>query len=198
MLCIQLKGTDLCADFSFFAVLALLFLTGADGRVGTALLCCALHEAGHLLAMAHLRLRPKGIVLYGGGIKIVPARTALPAQEAAILAAGPLANLAAAAVCHIAGLSFPAAVNLALAAFNLLPFRHFDGGRLLRITAGDKAADAVSLLLTVSALTSALLLIPEASPPLSLTAALVFVAAAGMDETVKWVIKNTSDRSKGY
>lgn len=88
------------------------------------------HEAGHLLALAILRVRVHKLRLTCSGAVLVtePMRYS---REIVAAAAGPAVN---AALLVIFARSDPmiAFVNLLLLAYNLLPFYPLDGGRILR------------------------------------------------------------------
>ena len=102
---IKIKNTTYGVSFSFFFVVALVSVcsgTQADMLFVT-LMCCALHELGHLTS--------------GGG--------------------------------------FFCQVNFLLGALNLLPFRYFDGGRILALLANGKVCEffrAVFILLSAAAM----------------------------------------------
>ena len=123
--------------FGFFAVLMLyLYIGGRTGAlVEAALVCCLLHELGHLTAMFLFGCLPRRVSFYAGGIRITPrgmnrlSRTA----GAVILSAGCLVNLLLAGASWLAGLEGIVRINLGLAAFNLLPLPWLDGGRLLAL-----------------------------------------------------------------
>lgn len=142
MLKLTLRGVDISLSFSFFAIIALAAACDA-GAVMISLLCCMMHEAGHLLAMLRFGAKPKGICFYGGGIKITASPLQMStAREAAVLLAGCAVNACAFAVCFAAGrgMSEFAAANLLLCAFNLLPFRRLDGGKLSELMTGSSRA----------------------------------------------------------
>lgn len=142
MLSFSLKGVNVCLSFSFFAIIAL--AAACDARaVVISLMCCMMHEAGHLLAMLRFGKLPQKICFYGGGIKITAAPLQLgSAKEAAVLIAGCAVNACAFAVCFMAGngMSEFAAANLLLCVFNLLPFHKLDGGRLSELMTGVSRA----------------------------------------------------------
>ena len=165
--------------FGFFAVVLFSFFAGQADSLGViaALVCCVLHEMGHLAVMCLLSSPPDKICFYAGGIKIVPRRavTDSRAVTAAVLSAGCTVNFFLAAVSRAVGLNELFEINLALGAFNLLPFSYFDGGRILEMYAPDgmrKVCAAVCAVL----LTAAMLLTGGVSP--AVIAVLAFVAVS--------------------
>lgn len=127
-------------QFSLAAAVYLTFWLYYDRSGGAMYSICAaaFHECGHLLALCLLRDTPERICFGIFGIRIERAPTVrlTYAQEQLVSAAGPAANLLLAAVlrpmCILrAPLRRAVYVNLALAAFNLLPIRPLDGGELL-------------------------------------------------------------------
>ncbi len=123
--------------FGFFAVLMLyLYIGGRTGAcVEAALVCCLLHELGHLSAMLLFGCPPRRMSFYAGGIRISTRRINRLGRgaRAAILSAGCAVNLVFAAVSYLSGFYWLAKINLALAAFNLLPLPQLDGGRLISL-----------------------------------------------------------------
>ena len=110
---------------------ALCLLGWCDLRLcGLFLLALALHEAGHLTALALFRRPVLGLTLGAGGAKIETEALTLR-QEALSAAAGPLVNLLSGALTLRCVPAF-SAVSLGLAAVNLLPLYPLDGGRILR------------------------------------------------------------------
>ena len=144
---IKFKNTYYGVSFSFFLVLALtLICTPAQtDRILTALMCCAFHEIGHLLLMSAFGQKPREIVIYGGGIRITPdsSRLLSSGKDIAILLAGCAVNFLLAAISYCAaGMSFFCEVNIMLGALNMLPFKYFDGGRVLEaIMKNERAHD---------------------------------------------------------
>jgi Zn-dependent protease len=111
--------------------------------------CLVLHELAHALVARRIGIRVRGITLFlFGGVASIDGEPTVPGQEFAMALAGPAVSLflgaAAGVVAWIidtAGSTGPsavlatlAAVNLAVALFNLLPGLPLDGGRLLRST----------------------------------------------------------------
>lgn len=133
MVCFDLFGLRLALDFTapaWFAFLSLYLPPSVLCRTAAA---CLLHECAHLLVLAAtgrkpalLRVSATGLRLEATGTAVMPLRT-----FAAILLAGPLANLLAAVLFSASGMRESASVHLSLCGFNLLPFRSTDGGTLL-------------------------------------------------------------------
>ena len=124
-------------SFTFFAVIAAVTLwNGALGvKIIIAVICCILHELGHIGAMCIFGIPPERVLFYAGGIKISPQRGRLVSkrQDIIILSAGCAVNLAIALIIRLAAgeLNYFACANLFLGVFNLMPVRYFDGGRIL-------------------------------------------------------------------
>ena len=93
------------------------------------LMCCALHELGHLVLMTAFGSSPQEIVVYGGGIRISPDNKQLSKyHELAVLFGGAAVNFALCLLTYLTnGGGFFCQVNFLLGALNLLPFRYFDG-----------------------------------------------------------------------
>ena len=121
------------------------------------LVSCALHELGHLVLMTAFGSSPQEIVVYGGGIRITPDNKQLSKNhDLAVLFGGAAVNFALCLLSYMAnGGGFFCQVNLLLGTLNLLPFRYFDGGRILALLANGKICElfrAVFILLTAAAM----------------------------------------------
>jgi Zn-dependent protease/CBS domain-containing protein len=139
-------------------------------RVGAGLLAAVLfmaslfaHEIAHSVVAKHQGLEVEGITLWLlGGVSRIRGEAARPRAEFAIAIVGPAASLASAALFAIlawaltlvgAGplwvgvIAYLAAINVLLAAFNLIPAAPLDGGRVLKAAIwairGDRASAAV-------------------------------------------------------
>lgn len=151
----------------FLLLLAWLNYLDRSLLVPLALCACAAHELGHIFVIRLLGGRIKGIRLTSIGAELILARPLSYWQEGLSALAGPGTNLLLALTfCRIrSGLTF-AGLNLALAAFNLLPVGRLDGGRALHCTlallAGpgpaDQAGRWLDVLCTAAALAAGLFL----------------------------------------
>lgn len=137
---VRIFGVQLEFTFWFFALLAGAALLNKEALALYFLLPIAVHELGHLLALAVLRIKVRSIGFTAMGVNILreKSETLRPAGEALICAAGILANLLLALMIHLfryptMRMMFLVAANLAVAAFNLLPIGDLDGGQLLRL-----------------------------------------------------------------
>lgn len=149
----EISGIKVKVCFSFFAVVCLTCLLGADsGKMLIMLACCALHECGHLAAMLLCSRKPTELTLYGGGIKLTPCKKLNSfGRDAFILASGCAVNFLLAFVsCLLIGkLTFFAQVNLLLGGFNLIPTGFLDGGRLIGLIFGDSKARIIKTIFAI-------------------------------------------------
>ncbi|MGN1133691.1 MAG: peptidase M50 [Oscillospiraceae bacterium] len=144
MISVEVKNIKLGVSFSFFALTAIMCILGNSSSeiILTILLCSILHESGHLTMMFIFSKPPESIVLYGGGIKITPDNSMIisKSKEIAILSAGCVTNLLTAVIAMITSscISYFVLINIMLAAFNLMPIKYSDGGRMLAEIFDDK------------------------------------------------------------
>ena len=153
---LKIKNTTYGISFSFFFVIALVTICSASQteKLLMTLVSCALHELGHLVLMTAFGSSPQEIVVYGGGIRITPDDKQLSEyHELAVLFGGAAVNFALCLLSYMAnGGGFFCQVNFLLGALNLLPFRYFDGGRILALLADGKFFRAVFILLSAVAM----------------------------------------------
>ena len=172
----------------FVGMAALCLAAGPAWRFGAALAFAALHELGHLAAMAAFRVRPSKICLTAAGMRIErpPGLRVSFTREIAIAFAGPAVSLALAGALRL--LPLPPEffyVNLGFGLFNLLPVRQLDGGRALYFalcrrvseTAANRAVTAASLTCLFLAAAGAALLCLRQGFSLSLAIAVLYLAA---------------------
>lgn len=97
-------------------------------------LTVGVHELGHAAAAIALGLPVRPVVTrHGPGMAVGSDAIRLThAQISLTCAAGPAANLAAAAVCHELGIGLLVLTNVVFAIANLVPLPHSDGLRILR------------------------------------------------------------------
>ena len=122
----------------FLLAAAVFVLADRRGLFLPFLLAAALHEAGHLAALAALRIPVRELELRAGGAIIRAGLRGAP-REAWALAAGPGVNLALAALCRQSRPLF-ALCNLSLGFWNLLPLPERDGWSLWKLARGRRGA----------------------------------------------------------
>lgn len=148
------------------AVLALCFAMESARRIGVALLFAALHELGHLAALAACRAGPRRIRVSAAGVRMEapPGIRLSYAQEIGIALAGPALSLALAGACLLlrtgAGAFWDTAcwINLGFGLFNLLPVRQLDGGRALYAALCARLAEPTARRIVLAASLAALFL----------------------------------------
>lgn len=139
MLRFKLLGVDVQIDFWFVAVVTFFLLTDQTGISVIALICCFLHEFGHLLAFFAVGDTPRALIFELTGIRLVkPLQELTPGKEAVVQAAGSCVNflcfaLFAPTLHAVNGWSVFATAHLLLGIFNLLPLTALDGGKLLEL-----------------------------------------------------------------
>lgn len=188
--CMTVCGLELAVDFTAPALLALLAMTLPKSAFFDLCTAALLHEGAHFFAMLLTKRRPERLRLSAAGMELSlheGVLCPLP-QLAAILLAGSLANAAAAMLFAVKGLPDAAAANLALAMFNLLPYRAADGGTLLEALLESHFLEAkprLPLLVMrlccclATAFLAALLIAARVQNP-ALWAMLLFVTADGL------------------
>jgi Zn-dependent protease/CBS domain-containing protein len=159
----SIAGTAIRIHITFVLLLAFFFVAGlATGSVYDAVntvvfvvlvfACVLAHEFGHILVARAFGVETPDVTLLPiGGVARLARIPEKPSQELLIAIAGPLVNVAIAAVlilltpahlnpAHFAAMESPrvsmidrlAEVNLFLAVFNMIPAFPMDGGRVLR------------------------------------------------------------------
>lgn len=177
----QYAGAPIVIDWSVailaaFLVLDALLRAGLGGlpfaivTLAALLAAVFIHEMAHAIAAVAFRIPNRRIVLTGfGGFVETAWRPALRSQDMAIAAAGPLSNLACAALGFaalrmlapsdpFAAFGAPALpvqlverfaqISLVLGAFNLLPGYPLDGGHILRTALSYRLRDATGRRIT--------------------------------------------------
>ncbi|MBR1749496.1 MAG: hypothetical protein IJ740_01260 [Ruminococcus sp.] len=121
-------------SFSFLALVSLLTALDSDKKAALiiCILCCIVHECGHLLAMLMLGVKPQSITFYGGGILIrrMKGIDSSNFQDIIIYLCGPAANFILSIIFFTLSRDI-CSYSLFCGFFNLLPFSYFDGGRAL-------------------------------------------------------------------
>ncbi len=127
----DLFGVRISFGFGFFAVLAALLSVENGTRFLPAVLACAVHEGGHILAANRLGMAIREIRFSALGIRITGNTAALSHwRRAAVSFAGPAANLLAVLPACLLGREY-ASVQLLLFLFHILPAIPLDGGEAL-------------------------------------------------------------------
>lgn len=127
----RIGKTELTVRFGFFAVLAVVLCLDGGAHALPAVLACAVHEGGHMLAARLCGMRIEAVRFGALGIQMVgDARPLSHLRRAAVSLAGPLANLLFFALL----LPTPracSAVQLLLFLVHILPAVPLDGGMAL-------------------------------------------------------------------
>lgn len=136
----RIGGVEVAVSFWFLAAIALFAVAERGALMLYMLLPIAVHELGHLLVMAALRVRVKAVrcTLLGIDIRRETGHTLSYPAEIAVTLGGVAANALLALSVHLLlfqsmRMRFLVAANIAVAIFNLLPIGDLDGGQLIKL-----------------------------------------------------------------
>ena len=152
--------TTLRINVSFAVAVTLTLIIDESGIGAIALLCCVIHEAGHIICLLILGEKPKKIELSFYGIKLerYPMSGQNTAGELAVYISGPGANIIFSAILFLLSNIFhllreAAVISLCIGIFNLIPCKPLDGGNILYTVlcrnTKQKSADSVCLAVSV-------------------------------------------------
>ena len=136
----KIKNTKITISFTIFALIIILISLNKTEFLYSTIIFAILHEIGHLLALKHFKISIEEfkVSLFGGNIKILNNNKIQYYQNAIISFCGPLVNLFFFVLFYLLNIFLKNkfineiyVINLVLAAFNLLPFYNFDGGKIL-------------------------------------------------------------------
>lgn len=218
----RIAGTEVRIHVTFLLLLA--YFAWAFSKVGgteeaicgvlficALFFCVLLHEFGHITAARRYGIKTPDVTLLPiGGVARLERMPKNPLQEFVVAIAGPLVNVAIAAILYLVLWEFPALglrfelksfgnflpalmkINIMLVLFNMLPAFPMDGGRVLRaiLATGMTYAKATRVAAKVGqtiALVGGLyaFLSPHVSPLLILIAIFVYFGAEGEAEQVE-------------
>lgn len=126
------KGKKIQISVYFALLLTLAFALSPQGYAPVGLMCCLLHEAGHLLCIKAVGCKIKGVAFGVWGMRIDSDLPLSFKKEAVVSLGGPVANILLAVAGLILGDKRFAVSNTAIAVFNLLPIESTDGHNALR------------------------------------------------------------------
>lgn len=152
---VQLKKIKIRISVYFAAVVTFALIFVPDGNALLSLLCCMLHETGHLAAIRFFggSVRSISFGAYGMRIDASHSLKISPLKEAVISLAGPVVNVILLIIGIMTEISGLFRINLCLCIFNLLPVGMTDGQSALKnvlsaITDREKAKAALKIIST--------------------------------------------------
>lgn len=152
-----------CIQVSIFylAVITIVSFLDQTGIAIWGFLSSLIHELGHIIVLYMVGGNSKLLSFELTGIRMTIKQSLSIWKEAIILSAGCIVNFLCCILCMKFGLLNGATVNFCIGAFNLLPGKALDGGRLLTLILNAfmslEKADRLSL--GVSIFTSVILII---------------------------------------
>ncbi len=136
----MIKAGDLYVSLWTGVLLLFCALVGSFRWLMLSYAVLAVHELAHYVVAKRLKIACRGLVIqpFGVTLRLMDNRVSEPFYEVILCAAGPLANLSAAACLYLtcdlanADVHYLFVSNLSIAAVNLLPILPLDGGRILK------------------------------------------------------------------
>ncbi len=130
--------TSVKINVSFAAVVTLMLILDESGLCALGLLCCVIHEFGHIICLLIMGEHPKLIELSFYGIKLERRQMSSMKNfgEIIVYASGPAANMMFSATLFLLsgaaqGMQTAAIISLGVGLFNLIPCRPLDGGNII-------------------------------------------------------------------
>ena len=154
-------GTSFGINVSFAIAVTLTLIIDESGVGAIALLCCILHEAGHIICLLILGEKPKKIELSFYGIKLerLPMSSQSTSGDLAVYMSGPAVNFMFSAVMFLLSeifesLRVAAVISLCVGIFNLIPCKPLDGGNIVYTVlcrnTKQETAERICLVITVA------------------------------------------------
>lgn len=185
-----IKTTRVDVGFPFAASAAVILMFDKSGTALLIFLCCALHEAGHILLLSLCDSPPDAIVLGVFGMRIERGEVCLDYRREAVCAlAGPAANF----IVSLVALPFAwrysdalklAALSAGIGVFNLLPVEPMDGAEALRSLlmlkydehTADRAVDIFAAVLLVPMTVCGIILLVKTGNNFTLLCVCVYIS----------------------
>lgn len=137
MLCFKIGGVPVTVSFWFVAIISVYLATDSSYFSVISILCCVLHELGHIIAFIWAKTPPLKLSLELTGMRIVaPSEKLDVLKEIVVQSAGIITNILLAIPTMQSSnelWQFFAMANLVIAGFNLLPLKSLDGGKLVAL-----------------------------------------------------------------
>ncbi len=179
-------------NVSFAVAVTLTLIIDESGVGAIALLCCIIHEAGHIICLLILGEKPRKIELSFYGIKLerFPMAGQSTAGDLAVYISGSVANLIFSALIFALSsftdsLRFAATISLCIGLFNMIPCKPLDGGNILftllcrnvRRKIAGKICFVVTIIMLIPMVAAGIYLLTE-NGNITLLAVSVYLAAA--------------------
>lgn len=131
MIRFKIFGIKISVSFLYICLIAVFLLYDTTKIVIWGIFSSFFHEFFHILSIYFFSAKPDCIIFELSGIKLIKKQNLPLMQDIIVLISGCIGNLILFVICFKLNLKTPAAVNLCLLIFNLLPNINLDGGQIL-------------------------------------------------------------------